>query len=297
MDADTLRLFLAVARRGSFAAVARELDLDPSAVSRAIAALEDELGVRLFQRSTRQMALTEAGTLYGERVATLLEDLDRARDEAMAVGTGVAGTLRLTASIAFGHVRLVPLLADIRAAFPRLRLEVLLSDARLDLVAERIDLAIRLGPATDSGMVGVKLFDMTYRVCASPEWVAAAGHLDAPAALARQSCLLFDLPNFRTRWRFDDAAGLRSEVPVKGDLLLSSLLALRDCVLAGMGPALLVNWLVDADIAAGRLINLFPSHRAFVSDTSSAAWLIYPSRAYLPKKVRAMIDFLRPRLK
>lgn len=297
MDIETLRLFRAVALRGSFAAAARARDTDPSAVSRAIAALEDELGVRLFQRSTRRMALTEAGTLYAERVAAVLDDLERARDEAVAVGVGVVGTLRLTASIAFGHVRLVPLLPALRAAFPRLRLEMLLSDARLDLVAERIDLAIRLGPQPEADLVGVKLFDMRYHVCASPDWVARHGMPAAPQELARHDCLLFDLPAFRTTWHFRDAAGLRSEVPVGGGLLLTSLMALRECVLAGMGPALLVSWLVADDLATGRLVDLLPAHEAGARAGGSGAWLLYPSRSYLPVKVRAVIDFLRPRLR
>lgn len=297
MDANTLRLFREVAQRGSFAAVARAHDTDPSAVSRAIAGLEDELGVRLFQRSTRNMALTEAGTIYSERIGALLDDLDRARDEAVALGVGVAGTLRLTSSIAFGHVRLVPLLPALRATFPRLRLELLMSDTRVDLVAERIDLAIRLGPQPDSALTGVKLFDMRYYVCASPDWVARHGMPEAPEAMARHECLLFDLPEFRTTWRFRDAAGLDSEVPVRGGVLLSSLMALRDCALAGMGPALLVGWLVEEDLAAGRLIDLFPQHRAGARASVSAAWLLYPSRQYLPVKVRAVIDFLRPRLR
>lgn len=297
MDLDTLRLFRDVAQLGSFAAAARKRDMDPSAVSRAIAGLEAELGLRLFQRSTRTLAPTEAGLLYGERVATMLDDLDRARDEALAVGVGVAGTLRLTASIAFGHRKLAPLLPELRATFPRLRLELLMTDQRLDLVAERVDLAIRLGPQTDAGLIGVKLFDMRYHVCASPEWVARHGMPAAPGDLARHDCLLFDLPEFRTQWRLRGADGLLAEVPVRGQLLLSSLLALRDCALAGLGPALLVGWLVADDLASGALVDLFPDWEAGARAGASSAWMLYPSRSYLPMKVRAMIDFLRPRLR
>ena len=297
MDVATLRLFRDAAQRGSFAAAARAQDSDPSAVSRAIAVLEAELGVRLFQRSTRRLGLTEAGTLYAERVEILLEDLERAREEAVAAGVGVAGTLRLTTSIAFGQRRLVPLLPQMRAAFPRLRLEILLSDARVDLVGERVDLAIRLGPPTDSGLIGIKLFDMGYHVCASPDWLARHGAPPAPAALSAHDCLLFDLPGFRTEWRFRDAAGQTGAVPVRGSVLLSSLLALRECALSGMGPALLADWLVRADLDSGRLVDLFPTHRASARDGAAGGWLLYPSRAYLPLKVRAAIDFLRPRLR
>ena len=297
MDTDALRTFVAVARRGSFASVARARATDPSAVSRSIAALEDELGVRLFQRSTRRMSLTEAGARYLARIAPLLDELDRARDDVASAGSDVTGTVRLTASITFGHTKLVPLLPALRDAFPRLHLELLMTDSRLDLVAEGIDLAIRLGPAVDSDLVGIKLFEMRYLVCASPAWLAANGMLAAPADLRDTACLLFDLPDFRTRWRFRGASGSLVEVPVAGNLVMSSLLAVRDCALAGMGPALLASWLVEQDIAAGRLVNLFPAHAVTATDFSTAAWLLYPSRSYLPGKVRAVIDFLRPRLR
>ncbi len=297
MDTNALRTFVAVARRGSFAAVARAEAADPSAVSRSVAALEDELGVRLFQRSTRRMALTEAGARYLARVAPLLDELDRARDDAASDAAEATGTLRLTASMTFGHVKLVPLLPTLRAAFPRLRFDLLLTDAKLDLVAEGVDLAIRLGPAIDSDLVGLKLFDMRYVVCASPEWVRAHGMPHAPADLREIGCVLFSLGDFRTRWRFRGAAGSVTEVPIGGELTISSLLAVRDCALAGIGPALLACWLVERELAAGQLANLFPAFEASPSDFSSAAWLLYPSRAYLPAKVRAVIDFLRPRLR
>lgn len=297
MDTDTLRTFVAVARRGSFAAVARARAADPSAVSRSVAALEDELGVRLFQRSTRRMGLTEAGARYLARVAPLLDELDRARDDAAAAGTEVTGTLRLTASITFGHVKLVPMLPALQAAFPRLQLDLLFSDARLDLVAEGIDLAIRLGPAIDSNLIGARLFELRYLVCASPGWVAAHGMPQAPGELRDIPCLLFSVGDFRTRWRFRGAAGSLTDVPVDGNLICSSLLAVRDCAVAGMGPALLAHWLVEREVAEGRLVNLFPAFEVTVSDFSAAAWLLYPSRAYLPGKVRAVIDFLRARLR
>jgi DNA-binding transcriptional LysR family regulator len=297
MDIDALRLFVEVARRGNFAAVARDRNVEPSTVSRSMAALEADLGVRLFQRSTRRMALTEAGERYRERVAPLVDELVRAREEVMAARTGVNGTLRLTTSVTFGHVRLLPLLPQIREVFPRVQLELLVTDERLDLVAERVDLAIRLGRPASGDLVGVRLFDMHYRVCASSQWLASTGPLAGPETLRTHRCLLSSVPELRSRWRFRDRAGVLTEVEVHGDLVVSSPLALRDCAVAGMGPALLVSWLVAEDLAAGRLVDLFPDYHVTATDSSMAAWLLYPSRAHLPAKVRAMVDFLRPRLR
>lgn len=154
-----MRMFVEVARRGSFAAAARDRDVDPSSVSRAVALLEEELGVRLFQRTTRRVALTEAGEIYLARVTALVDELDFARDEARGVSTGPVGTLRLTASVAFGNTCLVPLLPEFRERYPGVKLELLLTDTVLDLVAERVDLAIRLGRRFDADFIATKLFD------------------------------------------------------------------------------------------------------------------------------------------
>lgn len=296
MDFENLRIFVEVVRRGSFAKVARDRDMDPSSVSRAITLLEEELGTRLLQRSTRRMGLTEAGDLYFARVQALVDELDHARDEARTISSGPVGTLRLTASVGFGHQCVLPLLPAFRALYPALKLELLLTDANLDLVSERVDLAIRLAPSLDTSLIGFKLFNTRYRVCASPSYIAQAKPIRAPADLREHKCLLFALPEFRSRWLFRDQAGDVGVVPIDGEVVISGSLALRECARNGMGPALLANWLIDDDIAQGRLIDLFPNYRVTATDFETAAWLLYPSRTYLPNKVRVMIDFLKKNL-
>lgn len=297
MELDALRLFVEVSRRGSFAAVARDRDTDPSTVSRAVAGLEDGLGLRLFQRSTRRMALTEAGHLYLARIEPLVEELDRARDEALTISSGPVGTLRLTASVAFGQTCLLPLLPGFRAAYPRLRLELLLTDANLDLVADRIDLAIRLGIRPEIDGIGAKLVDTRYRVCASPAYLERSAPLRRPEDLREHRCLLFALPAYRSRWLFRNGTGSVAAVPVAGDLVISNAVALRACALDGLGPALLPDWLVADDLARGGLVALFPDLDATATTFETAAWLLYPSRAYLPTKVRATIAFLKEQIR
>lgn len=296
METNHLRLLCDVAQLGSFAAAARRHDLDPSAVSRIIAGLEADLGVRLFQRSTRRLTLTEAGSAYLARVAGALEDLDAAGEAARALGGEPVGTLRLTASVAFGQVRLLPLLPDLRARYPRLKLDLLLTDYPLDLVGEQIDLAIRLGPGVSGDLIAVKLMDTRYRVVASAAYCAAAPPLIRPGDLAGHSCIRLPLPGFRSHWQFLGPAGGET-VAVAGDLMISSVLAIRQAALDGLGVALLADWLVDADIAAGRLIALLPAHRVTATAPDTAAWLVYPSRRFMPHKVRLMIDFLTAALR
>ncbi|MDJ0945949.1 MAG: LysR family transcriptional regulator [Kiloniellales bacterium] len=297
MEISALQVFAEVMRRGSFAAVARDRDVSPSAISRSVAALEAELGLRLFQRTTRRLAPTEAGALYFARVEPLLGELEQARQAATDLQEAPSGTLRVTASVAFGQTCLVPLLPELQRRYPQLALELLLTDSNLDLVAERIDVALRLGPRRDSGLIGLRLFDTRYRVCVSPDYLARNGGIATPEMLRGRPCLTFALPGFRSRWIFLDPAGRRTEVPIEGRFVISSALAQRDCALNGLGPALLADWLIGADIAAGRLVDLFPGHRVTATDFDTAAWLLYPSRAYLPLKVRAFVDFLKVRLR
>lgn len=291
-----MRLMIDVARQANFAAAARQHDLDPSSVSRSIAQLEDSLGFRVFQRTTRSMSLTEAGERYIARIEQVLQELDAARDEAAALNAGPKGRLRMTASVAFGTRCLVPLLPRLRRDFPELQLELVLTDSNLDLVAEGIDLAIRLGPAISGDLVGAKLRDTRYRVCASPAYLREAPGLKRPADLSSVACLLFAFPEFRSRWLFRNGRGAVAEVPVHGDIVISNALALHESTGAGLGPALLPDWLVDADIARRRLIDLFPAWRVTATTFDTAAFVVYPNRAFLPTKVRLTIDFLRRHL-
>lgn len=295
MDFEELQLFLEVARRGSFAAVARDRNADPSAVSRAIAGLEARLGLRLFQRSTRQMQLTEAGSLYRMRIEPLLDELAAAADIARASQKGVTGTLRLSSSVAFGVRQIAPLLPLLAERYPALRFECQFTDAVLDLVEQRIDLAIRLGPGAQADYVQTRLADTRYHVVASHAW-AEAHPVQDPAGLCHRNCLCMDLPGFRDRWQFRDPYGQVSNVAVSGAFLISAPLAILGLAQAGAGPALLPDWLVGEDIRTGALVDLFPDHVAAAGSFDSAVWAIYPSRSYLPAKVRVVIDFLRERL-
>lgn len=295
MDIDSLQLFVEVARQGSFSAVARLRGVEVSSVSRALAALEAELGTLLFQRTTRSLVLTGAGEEFLGRIIPLLDEFDAARDGINRRSGPPSGTLRLTASVAFGQRVLVPLVPAFRAAFPQITLELILQDANIDLIAERVDLAIRLGSGYGAGVIGSKLMSTRFRVVASPAYLAEAGTPGAPADLAMRSCLLFALPEFRTRWLFRQN-GRVTKVPVHGALVASNALALRDFALAGLGPGLLADWLIGADLASGALIDLFPDHDVTATTFDTAAFILYPSRKYLPAKVRAAIDFLREKL-
>jgi DNA-binding transcriptional LysR family regulator len=291
MNLTDLALFAETARLGSFAAVAKARGTDPSTISRKLAALEDSLGVRLFQRTTRSLSLTEAGDLYLTRALPLIEELTRIGQEARETKAEPRGTLRLTASVTFGQAMLLPLLPAFRAAYPDIRLECLFTDQNLDLIADRIDLAVRLAPAIEGDVIAARLMTTRYRVVASPAYLASAPPLTDPGDLAAHKLLLFTIRPFRTRWLFRDATGTR-EVPVTGDVTISPAGAILDAALAGLGVALLPNYLTDPEITTGRVTRCLADWEVTATSFDTGAWLVYPSRSFLPAKTRAMIDFL-----
>lgn len=297
MEIKALELFAAVARRGSFAAVAKDFDVNPSSISRAISELEAELGLRLLQRTTRSMALTEAGDLYLNRIEPLLQELSQARDAASQISGTPHGLLRVTASVTFGQMRILPLLPAFRARFPDIRMEFVFTDENIDLVSERIDVAVRLGPVVEGDLIAAKLMDTRYRVVASPTYLSTRPSLKVPADLQQHRVLLFTLRAFRSNWLFRDEQGREESVPIAGDLTLAPAGSLLSAALLGLGPAMLPNWLVDEGIASGHLVDLFPRHRVTATTFETAAWLVYPSRSYLPSKVRVFADFLKENLR
>ena len=174
MNIADLTLIQDIARHGSFAAVGRERDMDPSSIGRTIAAIEEELGFRLFARTTRRMEVTEAGALYLARISPLSEELERAVDECRAMQVEPRGTLRISASATFGQRVIVPRLLAFRKAYPAVSIEGIFSDSTIELVTERIDLAIRLAPAIDGDYVVSKLMDTRYSVVAAPAYLRQA---------------------------------------------------------------------------------------------------------------------------
>lgn len=295
MDLETLRVFIDTFRSRSFSKVARDRNLDPSTVSRLIASLENELGVRLFQRTTRGLAPTEAASAYFERVAPALEELDSAAAAAGEATGAISGTLRITAAITFSEMSLVPLLPAFTARYPKVTVELVLTNAVLDLVGERIDLALRLGRLSDSSHVSQKLFDLDYVACASPRYLAERGVPARPEELTQHDCLIYAERSEGTRWRFRQS-GRIVEVPVRGQMCVNHGTVLRDCATSGMGVILLPYSYVARELRNGELVELFPDLEMTPGEFGGAVWIVYPTRAYVPGRVRVFVDFLKATL-
>lgn len=297
MKISELNLFLDVSRFGSFARAAEKHGVDPSSISRQISTLENELGYRLLERTTRRLSLTEAGQLTFDRIQAPLEELDQIFAEAKDRLSVPSGLLRVTASVAFGERWLAPRIAGFQAAYPEIRLDMVLTDRNIDLVAENVDVAIRLGERMSGSYVASRLMGTHYRVVASPGYLARHSRPETPRDLARHNCLTFSLPGYGSTWLFREGSHGQIEVAVSGSVSMTNALGLRRAALEAVGVALLSDWTIDEDLQAGTLIDVFPKLSAAATGFETAAWVLYPSKAYIPAKTRAFIDFMKSSVK
>lgn len=291
-----LNVFVAVAQIGGFKHAADALDMAPSSVTRAIANLEKSLGVRLFQRTTRNVALTEAGEKFLKQVAPAMDEVRAAADSLKPGTDNLSGTLKVSASVAFAETIIAPNLADFCDSHPQLEIEFLLSDTRIDLISERVDLAVRHGGLEDSSLVAQRLATVNYHLVASREYADQKGPITHPQDLVDHRCLSFPYPVFQNNWCFESERST-CEVEIESSIKISNALTIAASVKAGVGVALLADWMVDKDIANGSMIHLLPEWSVRVAgSTGSALWLVTPSRAFLPAKVTAFRDFLQSAL-
>ncbi len=292
MNIESLKLFVDVMHKRSFTEIARAQGVAASSVSRSITSLEKELGFKLFQRTTRKVTPTEAGIKYFERIDSILDDLEAAQQIATDLNNRPVGTLRITAPVVFGQMYIVPLLPILANQYPELSIELDLNDAYVDLLEERIDVAIRVGSLSDSSYIARKLSDMRFYVCATQVYFDQQIKPEKPQDLQKHNCLLMPRTGYNFNWLFKQKNKTIIEVSINGKYLVNNSKAIRECMLAGMGVALLPDWLVANDILTGKVVNLFEDYEVTPTNYDGSVWLVYPSREYLPLKVRVFNEFL-----
>lgn len=278
-----LEIFARVVAAGSMSAAGRELGLSPAVVSKRLRRLEDRLGTRLLQRTTRQIALTEAGQGFYERVVAILAGVEEAEAFVSRRSAHARGTLKVSAPTSFGRMHIAPHLAPFMKANSDLSVNMLLSDDLVDIVGEGFDVAIRIAELADSSLVARKLAPVRRVLCATPDYLAEHGQPETLTELADHNCLTHQASDI---WRFAGPDGDASFRP-QGNLQTNSSEVIREAVLAGLGVALRSTWDVGDELAAGRLVQLLPDHE---SATNVGIYAIYPSRQFLPVKVRLFID-------
>lgn len=286
-----MKVFVAVVEAGSFAAAADRLDMSRAMASKHVLNLEDHLGTRLLNRTTRRLSVTESGAMFYERSVQIIADVTEAEQVAGHLTAAPRGVLKITMPLAYGQHRLGPVIADYVSAYPQVRLDISLSDRKADLVEEGFDLAIRIGALQESGLIARKLGSERSIVCASPTYLKRHGTPKTPEDLAHHACLGYSLTNGGEEWRLNgpgQPAVVRSAGPIKadnGDML-------RLAALSGAGLIFQPLFIVADDLRAKRLVQVLPD---YVSD-ELGIYAVYPSRKHLSAKVRTFVDFLAMRL-
>lgn len=282
-----IRVFLAIARRGTFTAAAAELGMSKAMASKQIEQLERGLGVRLLNRSTRRVGLTEAGAVYRDRMREILDDLQETEDEISKLGSEPKGTLRLMAPVSFGSFHLARAISDFRNRYPQLDIDMTLADRAPDIIEEGFDLAIRIGAMEESSLVARRIAEVRVVLCASPEYLRKAGIPTHPSELEQHNCLTYTGGQTFREWTFT-LDGSIQPVRVNGSLRANLGDPIRVAAIQGMGLAQLPTYMVGLDIKEGRLQALLEQYEP----PKRPIYAMYSHRRYLSAKVRTFVDFL-----
>jgi DNA-binding transcriptional LysR family regulator len=283
----SMATFVKVVESGGFSAAARTLNISPSMATAHIQALEERLGVRLLNRSTRKVSLTEVGHAYYERCLQILAEADDADQIAQALQSTPRGTLRLNTSVAIPPF-LAPVIAEYAALYSDVAIELTMTDRMIDLVEDGFDLAVRNMSVPDSSLITRRVASYRYVVCGSPAYFAKHGMPQAPVDLTHHNCLIYSRSAWGNEWRFTDPDGVEQSVPVKGNLHANSDNALRLAAVNGQGLAMAPSFLVIDEIRSGRLV---PALTEYLQ-SEYAINAIYPHRHHLSAKVRSFIDLM-----
>ena len=285
-----MKSFRRIVELGSFRAAAADRGLSNAGVSKQLNELERELGAALLIRTTRRLALTEAGQAYFERCVRILDDI--AESEATVVATQAAprGLLRVSGPMSFGLLKLMSWIPDFMRAHPQVQIDLVLNDRAVDLIEEGFDVAIRVRTTlADSTLVAKCLGPVTRVVCASVQYLAEAGTPTAPRDLLAHRTLVYSLSESPMEWSLTPSSGgVTVHQRVLPTLSLNNSIGLRDAALAHMGIALIPSFVIAEDLRRGALVNVLPDYRS----EDHSLFVVYPSSRHLSPKVRAFVDFV-----
>lgn len=291
---EAMSALLEVVRSGSFSAAARNLGVAPTSLTRKISDLETRLSAKLLNRTTRSLTLTDVGKAYVVAARRIVEDVDEAERAVAGEYLEPRGELAITAPTMFGRLHVLPIVTDFLAAYPKIDVRLLLTDRLLHLVDDRIDLAVRLGDLTDSGLIAKRVGDMRTVVCGSPDYLARQGTPQAPRDVEDMPTIAVGTENQRASWRFaDGASGPISTMTIKPRMHVTTNEAAVDAAVAGVGLTQQRFYQVAEMVAAGALVVCL---RDFEADPAPVH-VLHVSRDHLPLKARKFLDFAVPLLK
>jgi DNA-binding transcriptional LysR family regulator len=288
---NSMQVFTKVAKAGSFASAAKELGLSRAMVTKHVMQLENSLGIRLINRTTRNLSLTEVGVVYLERCLQILDDMEEMEIAVTRLQTEPRGTLKVNAAPFFGAYHLAPAISAYTSAYPDVNVELILQTGHVDLIEEGFDLAIHLDELRDSSLIARKLASSKRVVCGSPGYFSRHGIPQTPEDLRKHNCLINSSLPPRDQWQFTTPSGEVSMVKVTGNLQSNVADTLRLAAIHGLGLALLPTYMVGQDISKGRLQTVLTNYLP----NSLEIHAVYPHRKHLSAKVRTFIDFLHER--
>ncbi len=281
-------IFVAVIENGGFSAAARVLGISKSAVSKRVNQLEHHLGVRLLHRTTRKLSLTEAGTRYFEHAAQALMAANKAEDAVTELQGEPQGKLKVSCPMSFGRLHVAPLIPKLMKRYPKLKVELIMDDRTVDLIAEGLDVAIRSssGGLPDSSLVARKLAPLRQAICASPAYIEEHGAPTVPTELVDHNCILFSYSRDANEWTLVKGE-TRETVAISGDYRVNNSEAIIEALREGIGIGRLPTFVAGPDLKSGRLIKVLETYE--IPDHTFYA--VFPEREYLPAKVRAFLEF------
>jgi len=291
VDLLALQTFVRIADSGSLSAAARAAGRSLPAVSRSLVQLESDLGVRLLQRTTRRIHLTDAGAQYLERCRRILAEVDDAQASVSNLGRTLAGPIALTAPVLFGQMHIAPAVTGFLGAHPDVSVSLLLSDSLSNIVEEGIDLAVRIGKLQDSGLVARKLGEVRRVACASPAYLKRRGTPKTPKDLANHNCLRFGALSPTPYWEFQEG-GKPRQVRIQGNFLSNQGAPLIDAAREGVGIIVALSYQLQEAVAAGELRVVLQQFEPATIPVHA----VLPSGRLQPARVRALADFLQERI-
>ena len=279
-----MRSYRAVVETGSFTAAGKRLDRTKAMISRQVNDLEVALSVRLINRTTRKLSVTEVGQAYYQECCRLLDDLEEVEQSLQQGHQQAKGLIRINAPQTFAELHLVDVINEFITLYPEVNVDLQLNDRFVDIVDEGFDMGIRIAKLGDSSLVARKLGDVRIMLCASPDYIKAYGMPETPMSLTQHKCVIDTNLQQKTVWSFANG----ENITINGALRANSAVAIRKAVMAGVGIGRCPSFAVEEDIAAGRLVPLLETYES----EAHGLYAIYPHRKHLATKVRLMVDFL-----
>jgi len=288
----SMTVFRRVAETGNFSEVAREMEISQPTVSKYVASLEKHLNIKLFNRSTRHLSLTEVGKQYYDRCIHILDELQETESLIQNQKSLPVGTLRINTPVTFGELCIVPHLWQFMNNYPELKIDMIMDDHYVDLVKTGVDLAIRVGPMTDSGLVARKIGDSPRVAIASPAYLTEHGEPESLQELKNHDCIVYTLLTTRNEWHFIGAKGIET-IRVNGRFSVNNPRTICEAVINGQGIAITPLWLSSDYIKSGQVKVILNNYQPTALDIHA----VFPSRRYVPAKVRCFIEYLSDCLK